>query len=82
MVTRKLLVNDMNCTGCAARVRTVLLNTQGVVKVITNLDDHAAEVTYDEQSVSEAALREALKSAGFGEPGVPREFCDNTTAKK
>jgi len=81
MVTCKLFVDDMNCTGCAARVRSVLLNTRGVVKVITNLDEHQAEVTYDEQRVSEAALREALKTTGFGTPGVPREFCDNTAAK-
>ena len=82
MVTRRLRVDDMNCNGCAARVQSVLLSTKGVVKVITNLDDHEAEVTYDDQTVNENILQAALKSAGFGMPAAPREFCDNTPAKK
>ena len=82
MVTRRLRVDDMNCNGCAARVRSVLLNTKGVVKVITNLDEREAEVTYDDQAVSENRLQEALKTAGFGLPATPREFCDNTPAQK
>ena len=68
MVTQRISVNDMQCVGCAGRVRTVLLNTQGVVKVITSLDDHSAEVTFDEKSVSGADLEAKLRDAGFMDP--------------
>ena len=65
MKTEKLGVDDMMCVGCAGRVRTVLMNTQGVVKVITSLDDHTAEVTFDDKTTSSEKLVGALRSAGF-----------------
>ena len=68
MVTQRVSVNDMQCVGCAGRVRTVLLNTKGVVKVITSLDDHSAEVTYDEKSITGADIELRLRDAGFMEP--------------
>jgi len=68
MKTEKLGVDDMQCVGCAGRVRTVLMNTPGVVKVITSLDDHTAEVTFDEKSTSGDKLVFALKNAGFLSP--------------
>jgi len=68
VVTEKLCVEDMQCVGCAGRVRTVLMNIRGVVKVITSLDDHSAEVTFDEKSTSSQALASALKNEGFLSP--------------
>ena len=65
MITEKLCVDDMQCQGCAGRVQKVLLNSRGVVKVITSLDDHSAEVTYDENAISNEQLVCALQSAGF-----------------
>ena len=58
----------MQCVGCAGRVRTVLLNTKGVVKVITSLDDHSAEVTYDEKSITGPDIELRLRDAGFMDP--------------
>lgn len=69
MVTEKLCVNDMQCDGCAGRVRTTLMAVPGVVKVITSLDDHTAEVTFDEKSTTAAALQTALVGAGFHAQG-------------
>jgi len=68
VITERLAVNDMQCVGCAGRVRSVLLNMPGVVKVITSLDDHIAEVTFNEQSTSTAQLVGALQTAGFLSP--------------
>ncbi|MCZ7645535.1 MAG: heavy-metal-associated domain-containing protein [Planctomycetota bacterium] len=65
MVTKRLQVNDMQCNGCAARVQQALMGVQGVVKVITSLDDHFAEVTFDAQKVHETDLRAALQQSGF-----------------
>lgn len=74
MVTRKLHIDDMNCNGCAARVVSTLMNLKGVVKVITDLDDQEAEVTFDERALAEADLRGALRTAGFGSSN--KEFCE------
>ena len=65
MTTQKMSVNDMQCVGCAGRVRTALMNVKGVVKVITSLDDHIAEVTFDEKATSGDDLLHILKNAGF-----------------
>lgn len=68
MVTQKIPISDMQCNGCAGRARTALMGVKGVVKVISSLDDHNAEVTYDEQLVSIDDLNSALASAGFERP--------------
>jgi hypothetical protein len=39
-----------------------------VVKVITSLDDHTAEVTFDDKTTSSEKLIVALRSAGFLSP--------------
>jgi copper chaperone CopZ len=65
MVTQRIAVSDMQCVGCAGRVRAALLGTKGVVKVITSLDDHSAEVTFDEKSINGKALEGILRDAGF-----------------
>ena len=67
MLTEKFQVSDMQCNGCAGRVRTALMAVPGVVKVITSLDDHSAEVTFDEKSTNSKALVTALLGAGFEE---------------
>jgi copper chaperone CopZ len=69
MTTEKLCVSDMMCNGCAGRVRTTLMAVPGVVKVITSLDDHIAEVTFDEKSTTSDALQTALAGAGFQTQG-------------
>jgi len=68
MITQRIAVNDMQCVGCAGRVRAVLLGSKGVVKVITSLDDHSAEVTYDEKATSSSELVGKLREAGFMDP--------------
>jgi len=65
MMTEKLAVDDMQCNGCAGRVRNALMKIPGVVKVITSLDDHTAEVTFDERSTSGQKLVSVLQTAGF-----------------
>jgi len=69
MMTEKLCVDDMQCNGCAGRVVTTLMAVSGVVKVITSLDDHTAEVTFDEKSTTSEALHSALLGAGFQTQG-------------
>jgi copper chaperone CopZ len=80
MTTEKLVVDDMQCQGCAGRVRNVLMKMPGVVKVITSLDDHTAEVTFDERSTSGEKLSCALQTAGFMSaegpaPSAPGQKC-------
>ncbi len=68
MVSRLIRIEDMRCEGCAGRARRALLAVSGVVKVIASLDDHTAEVTFDEFRVCEADLSKALFEAGFNRP--------------
>lgn len=68
MVSLKIALEGMHCEGCAGRARRTLLGLKGVVKVITSLDDHSAEVTFDEHTVAHADLISALRDAGFAAP--------------
>jgi copper chaperone CopZ len=65
MLTQRISVKDMQCVGCAGRVRAALMATRGVVKVITSLDDHSAEVTFDEKTISSDELHRSLVTSGF-----------------
>ena len=65
MISLKVDLGGMNSTGCAGRARRALLAVNGVVKVITSLDDQSAEVTFDERTVTHANLLAALREAGF-----------------
>ena len=68
MTTEKIFINDMQCTGCAGRAHTALMGVDGVVKVISSLDEHHAEVTYNERKVKVGDLLAALEKAGFESP--------------
>jgi copper chaperone CopZ len=68
MVSLKILLDGLRSTGGAGRARKALLGIKGVVKVITSLDDHTAEVTFDERAVARSDLLDALREAGFAPP--------------
>ena len=71
MIIRKIRVDDIQSNGRAEHARKALFLCEGVVKVITLLDDQAAEVTYDEGKTSLERLLKALTEAGFQVPAQP-----------
>lgn len=58
-------VIGMACSGCAAQVERTLKAVSGVEEAAVNLASRSATVTFDDQTVSAAQLREAVASAGY-----------------
>lgn len=62
---KTLKVSGMSCGNCAASVKKSLENLEGVVRADVSHENGEAVVTYDNATVPEGALAEAVKSAGF-----------------
>ena len=58
-------IADMSCAACAAKVDKVLNNTPGVSRAAVNFAAATALVEYDPAQCSPAALREAVRQAGY-----------------
>ena len=58
-------ITDMSCAACAAKVDKVLNNTPGVSRAAVNFAAATALVEYDPAQCSPAALREAVRQAGY-----------------
>ena len=59
-----LPIEGMHCGGCVSSVEKALSAVPGVTKVAVSLEKATAEVTADD-TVSRAALAEAIEDAGF-----------------
>ena len=58
-------VTDMSCAACAAKVDKVLNSVPGVSRAAVNFAAATALVEYDPAQCSPAALREAVRQAGY-----------------
>lgn len=58
-------VADMSCAACAAKVDKVLNSVPGVSRAAVNFAAATALVEYDPAQCSPAALREAVRQAGY-----------------
>ncbi len=58
-------IADMSCAACAAKVDKVLNNVPGVSRAAVNFAAATALVEYDPAQCSPAALREAVRQAGY-----------------
>lgn len=58
-------VGGMSCQGCVKNITGVLSALPGVSSAEVSLEAAEARVTFDAQSVSRAALLEAIEDAGF-----------------
>ena len=58
-------IADMSCAACAAKVDKVLNNVPGVSRAAVNFAAVTALVEYDPAQCSPAALREAVRQAGY-----------------
>ena len=66
MATLKLRVTGMSCGHCQAKVQKALADTAGVYSAIVDLQGGAAEVDFDDDSVTTARLVAAVEKAGYG----------------
>jgi Cu+-exporting ATPase len=60
-----LPVVGMHCAACAARIEGVLGQTRGVSKAAVNFATGRATVEYDPVATAPAALRDAVRGAGY-----------------
>lgn len=60
-------VNGMKCPHCKAKVENALCELPGVSEAEASLDNHNVKVNYDDTSVSEEQMKEAVDNAGHYE---------------
>ena len=58
-------VTGMSCAACSARVERALNGVKGVESAGVNLAAERANIVYDENVTDEAALKKAVKDAGY-----------------
>ena len=61
----ELGVGGMSCAACSARVERALKGVGGVESASVNLAAERANIVYDENVTGEAALKKAVKDAGY-----------------
>ena len=64
MTQQSLEVTGMSCGGCEQNVEDVLSNLAGVTSVAADHEADTVELT-TEDGVDEAAIQEAIESAGY-----------------
>jgi P-type Cu+ transporter len=65
MATATFAIGGMHCAACAVRNERTLGKIPGVVKANVNLGTRRARVEFDEATVSEAKLRDAVVRNGY-----------------
>ncbi|MBO4343184.1 MAG: cation transporter, partial [Clostridia bacterium] len=59
-------ISGMSCSACSARVEKSVGALDGVKEVNVNLISGVMTVEYDEQKVTEADMKKAVESGGYG----------------
>lgn len=73
----ELGVGGMSCAACSARVERALKEVKGVESAGVNLAAERANIVYDEGITGEAALKKAVKDAGYN----PFDLTENAKAE-
>ena len=73
-------VTGMSCAACQVRVEKSVRKLDGVKEVNVNLLKNSMEVVYDENTLSEDGIVEAVVNAGYG--AIPRNEEKTRTAGK
>jgi copper chaperone CopZ len=63
--TTTIRVTGMKCNQCSASVAKALKATNGVQEAVISSEKGEAVITYDDEKVTEAKLREVINSTGF-----------------
>lgn len=58
-------VGGMSCQGCVKNITGVLTGLAGVASAEVSLDAGEASVVFESQTVTRAALLDAIEDAGF-----------------
>jgi copper chaperone CopZ len=63
--TTTIRVEGLKCNQCSASVAKALKATDGVQGAVISSEKGEAVITYDDEKVTEAKLREVINSTGF-----------------
>jgi copper chaperone CopZ len=63
--TTTIRIAGMKCNQCSASVAKALKATAGVQGAVISSEKGEAVITYDDEKVTEAKLREVINSTGF-----------------
>lgn len=66
MANVKLWVTGMSCGHCQVKVQQALKGVSGVYSVVVDLKDGEAEVDFDDDTLTVAALIAAVEQSGYG----------------
>ncbi len=64
-MTKNIKIEGMACGHCTARVKAALEALDGVRSAEVSLENKCADVEYDENTVGEAELFDAVEATGF-----------------
>ena len=63
--TTTIRVTGMKCNQCSSSVAKALKATNGVQEALISSEKGEAVITYDDEKVTEAKLREVINGTGF-----------------
>jgi Cu+-exporting ATPase len=72
--TVQIPISNMSCAACALRVEKALGQVPGVEQAAVNFATEKAQVTFDPQISSVAALLDTVRSAGYDVPAATATF--------
>ena len=72
-------ISNMNCGGCANKVKTALNKTEAVSNVDIDLQNKIAKVTFDDAKTDAKKLQEVLKEARFNAEVTTEQVAANTS---
>jgi len=72
--TVQIPISNMSCAACALRVEKALGQLPGVEQAAVNFATEKAQVTFDPESLSVAALVDTVRSAGYDVPAVTATY--------
>lgn len=58
-------IDGMTCGGCVKSVTNALNQVAGVNSVTVSLDDHNANIDFDDRQTDLNTLKQAIEDAGF-----------------
>ena len=65
MTTKTYSVPGMHCPSCPKAIAMTLEDVPGVASVDARLEDKSVAVTFDEALTGDAAIRAAIREAGY-----------------
>jgi P-type Cu+ transporter len=72
--TVQIPISNMSCAACALRVEKALGHVPGVEQAAVNFATEKAQVSFDPDSVTVAALVDTVRSAGYDVPAMTATF--------